>query len=492
MVFKKMIFGIFFVVITAQAQPSSSMGTNGLVPGTSAADAQAPASAPAAPPLTEREIFLDVGRAGVRRHRMSVVPFAFQAEAAVPKSNVTEGQFDKKISEDYPARFKDILDFTKGFEFVEDKVLAEKNRIQNEPLFDEWQALKSESVVMGKFQKNQNDLYTIELKLYAVPKKRLLLGKRYLKVKTKDIDGVLRRFADLVIESMTGELGIFSSKLAFVGTPVLGRGRQIYIAQFDGSHLQQITDDGAIHMSPAWSADGTKLAYTSFKSGKAEIYIYSLLTKKHTRLTYSPSGNNSGANWHPDGKLMAYAAGFAGVTSIYSINALTGGQKTSLVSGSGLEVEPAFSPDKKSLAFASGRFGNPHIFVRDLESNKDTRITFAGWYNSSPSWRPDSRKLAFAGYDKEIDRYDIFIVNPDGRQLERLTLNQGDNERPQWSPDGRFLAFQSNRGSGPRGKSRGYKIFVMNRDGGDQRSLSIPLADAVMPAWSPRMHDNDD
>ena len=137
----------------------------------------------------------------------------------------------------------------------------------------------------------------------------------------------------------------------------------------------------------------------------------------------------------------------------------------------------------------SGRFGNPHLFVRDLATGADTRITFAGWYNSSPSWRPDGRKLSFAGYDREIDRYDVFIVNPDGRQMERLTLDQGDNEKPSWSPDGRFIVFQSNRAPTGRGKVKPYKLFVMNRDGAEQRALKIPLADVSMPAWSPRLNE---
>ncbi len=121
-----------------------------------------------------------------------------------------------------------------------------------------------------------------------------------------------------------------------------------------------------------------------------------------------------------------------------------------------------------------------------MSTGKDTRITTAGWYNSSPAWRPDGLKLAFAGYDREIDRYDIFLVNPDGTRIERLTLDQGDNEKPAWSPDGRYLLFQSNRAPSGRGKARGYKLYVMNKDGGGQTALNIPLHDITMPAWGPR------
>jgi TolB protein len=197
-------------------------------------------------------------------------------------------------------------------------------------------------------------------------------------------------------------------------------------------------------------------------------------------------GNNSGANWSPDTKTIAFSGAEDGRTAIYTMRALDGGGRAKMIGESGLEVEPAYSPDGRFLAFASGRFGNPHVFVRDLQSGKDQRITTAGWYNSSPQWRPDGLKLAFAGYDREIDRYDIFIVNPDGSRMERLTLDQGDNEKPTWSPDGRYLIFQSNRAKSGRGKTKGYKLYSMNRDGGSQQMLSIPLYDVSMPAWGPR------
>ena len=440
----------------------------------------APAAAPAGDTTVDREIYIDVGRAGARKLRLAIPAFGAAAGTATPAA-------DRDSS---AARLTDILNFTSAFEFIPASGFTAKPDSASRSLnYDEWTPINTEVVIFGKYAAGSSaQKSNLELRLYDIKKKKLLVGKQYANLDKKDQDAVLRRFADLCIQALTGELGIFTTKIAFVGAKKIGESRQVYMANFDGSGLQQITDNGSINMSPSWSPDGTKLTFTSFKDGKAEIYAYNLLTKRTGRLTNSP-GNNSGSNWSPDGKTIAFAGSVNGNTAVYTMNSLDGSGRKQFVSGSGLEVEPAFSPEGSKLAFVSGRFGNPHLFVRDLSSGSDTRITFAGWYNSSPSWRPDGRKLAFAGYDREIDRYDVFIVNPDGRQMERLTLDQGDNEKPSWSADGRFIVYQSNRAPSGRGKVKPYKLFVMNRDGAEQRVLKIPLADVSMPAWSPRLNE---
>ena len=428
---------------------------------------------------TDREIYIDVGRAAARKLKMAIP--SFDVSQVVGKgASASEGQT-------WSERLTEIFAFTESFEFVNSSGFLAKDPSSKPIKYEEWDGIQTEAVILSRVSPGPKaGTLSLELRLFDVKKRKQLVGKGYSGIEKARIDDYLRRFADLCMEAFTGELGIFSTKLAFVASKAPGEPKQLYLSNFDGSDLQQITSNGSINMSPSWSPDGSKVTFTSFKDGKAEIYVYNLITKKTLRLTRSP-GNNSGANWHPDGKTIAFSGSQSGKTSIFTMSSSDGGNRKEFITGSGLEVEPAYSPEGNKIAFASGRFGNPHLFVRDLDSKTDTRITFAGWYNSSPSWRPDSRKMAFAGYDREIDRYDVFIVNPDGRQMERLTLDQGDNEKPSWSPDGRFIGFQSNRLDSGRGKQRNYRLFVMNRDGGSQRALKIKLYDVVMPAWSPRL-----
>lgn len=426
-------------------------------------------------PPPDDGIFLNIGNAGTRRIKLAI---PVMAAGQTPSASA--------LDTDIINRFRRLFDFTMSFDIASNESLPTSAGAYAVPIgYDSWKALGFELVLQGSVAGAADGVRTMEFRLYDVQKGKRLLGKRFSQVSSTNLDEVIKRFADLAIQSLTGQMGIFSTRIAFVGAARKGDPKEVYICDFDGQNLVQVTREGKPHMSPAWSPDGTKIAYTSFKNGRAEIHLYNLLTRKSYKLSQG-EGNVSGANWHPDGQTMAFSQSLKGQTSIYTMRSFDGGGIKTLVTGSGLEVEPAYSPGGKLLAFASGRFGNPHIFVRDLLSGKDTRITFAGWYNSSPSWRPDGKKLAFAGYDREIDRYDIFNVDQDGRLLERLTLDRGDNEKPSYSPDGRFILFQSNRRDDDvRGKQNTYRLFIMTKDGAGQRPLNIALADVSMPEWSP-------
>ena len=120
----------------------------------------------------------------------------------------------------------------------------------------------------------------------------------------------------------------------------------------------------------------------------------------------------------------------------------------------------------------------------DVRVLSDKRLTYAGWWNATPAWSPDSSKIAFAGYDRDINRFDLFMMNPDGTGLERLTLKSGDNEHPSWSPNGQLIVFESSR-VGTRDVKGTRQLFVMNRDGSNQRPLNTGLFETQAPVWGP-------
>lgn len=347
-----------------------------------------------------------------------------------------------------------------------------------------WKGLNVEALTLGSVSKKGSDT-VIVLKTFDPIERKEIVSKEFTGIAS--VRDVMRRYADFLLEAYTGKKGIFSSKLAFVGRRKKGDAKQIYISDFDGSNLQQITTGNNPHLSPAWSPDGRYIAYTSLESSSTQIFVYDTITKSKRQLTRRV-GLNSGANWSPDGKYIAYTSGQGGDTDIFLIEANGSGRKL-MIQGSGLDVDPKFAPDGQKIAFVSGRFGNPHIFVGKLSGNNpprvvsDKRLTYAGWYNSTPSWSPESDKIIFGGYDKDIDRYDIFIMNPDGSKLERLTLKTGDNESPSWSPNGQLIVFQSNR-IGESNRKGVPSLFMMNRDGSSQRKIDVPLYEVQTPAWS--------
>ncbi len=358
----------------------------------------------------------------------------------------------------------------------------------------QWKAVGIESLTVGVVLRGEKG-YTLELRTFDVNRQATVLGKRYVEVSKAELKKVLRRYGNLLMEMYTGKPGIFFSKIAFIGRRSANDFKQVYICDFDGSNVVQLTSEPATHLSAHFSPDGRYITYTSFERKNPDLYMHDLETGKK-RLISSYPGINSGAQWAPNGKLIAYTGSKDGDTDIFILDPFKG-SRTKLISGSGVDVDPTFSPDGKRLAFVSGRFGNPHIFIAQLDWNQQTgavsvssdmRITYAGWYNSTPAWAPDSERLVFAGYDKDIDRYDIFIVNREGKQLERLTLKTGDNESPSYAPNGYMIVFQSNR-VGDQNIKGVPQLWIMNWDGGGQRKLETGIYDAQTPSWSFKLYE---
>jgi TolB protein len=357
----------------------------------------------------------------------------------------------------------------------------------------QWKGLGIESLTLGRISKDAEGT-VLEMRTIDINKGTLVLGKRFTKI--TNINKVIQRYADLLLEAYTGKPGIFSTKLTFVGRTNPKAAKQIYISDFDGSHAIAVTKDDCPHLSPSWSPDGKSIVFTSFKSGNPDLYTYNSVTGKTTSIA-AYKGLNSGGAFSPDGKLIAMTGSESGDADIY-ITTPTGSARQAFIRGSALDVDPTFSPNGKWLAFVSGRFGNPHIFRGDLEWNKekssvkvgaDKRLTYAGWYNATPAWAPDSEKIAFGGYDREIDRWDLFMMNPDGSKLERLTLQTGDSESPSWSPNGQLIVFQSNRIGTRNVKGPAQALYIMNRDGSGQKKLETGLYEAQTPDWSPVIAD---
>lgn len=353
----------------------------------------------------------------------------------------------------------------------------------------QWKAIGIESLTIGELTREDGQI-AVALRTADINLGKLMVGKKYSGVAPEQFKKVMAKYADRVLEAYTGKPGIFSSKLVFVGRPAKGAFKQIYISDFDGSNPVQITSAKAPHLSPAWSPDGRTVTFTSYEDGNPDLFSYDVASGKKRKLS-GRKGLNSGSNWAKNGKIVAFTGSVEGDADIYVIEP-DGSKPRALIRGSGLDVDPTFSPDGKWMAFVSGRFGNPHIFRAELKWEGDTslrvvadkRLTYAGWYNATPAWSPESDKLVFAGYDRDIDRFDLFMMSPDGTSLERLTIRSGDNERPSWSPNGQLVAFQSNRTKG-RDVKGVPQLFVMNRDGSAQRPLVTGLYEAQTPSWGP-------
>ncbi|MBF0302693.1 MAG: Tol-Pal system beta propeller repeat protein TolB [Desulfamplus sp.] len=370
------------------------------------------------------------------------------------------------------------LDFT-GYLAVLDKASFIENPAQKgitgaEINYKNWTVIGAELLITGGIVE-QNGTVRLELRLFDTFKETLLIGKVYTGNK-EDIKSMVYRFCAEISLLLTGKMGVFGSRIAFVST-VKGN-KEIFTCDFDGGNISRVTNFNNITISPAWSFDGNFIAFTSYAKGTPALYIRDL--RSNSDVVLAKKGLNITPAWIPGQFALAATLSFSGDQDIYIVSG-TGQVKNQLTKVSGIDVSPAFSPDGGRFAFVSKRSGTPQIYIGDTGSGSATRLTFQGNYNTSPAWSPDGEKIAYVGVVK--NSINIYVIGVNGGGPTQLTSGQGDNEDPSWSPDGNLIAFSSTR----QGASR---IFVMTATGADQRLLFTLGGSQTEPTWSSGVGNN--
>lgn len=335
--------------------------------------------------------------------------------------------------------------------------------------FQNWVIIGAELLLKGGYTCIGRNV-EVEIRLYDLFWGRQILGKKFLG-KVEEYRYLMHRVGNEIIMALTGQQGVFLTSIVFVGSS--NAHKEIYISDFDGYNVKEITSDRSIALLPAWSPQGDRIAYNSYKEDESMLYLWDLSKRKGRKIS-GRSGLNTGACWFKDGERIAVTLSYEGNPDIYSID-LNGKVLDKLVSHWGIDVSPEISPDGRMLAFVSNRSGSPQIYKKDLSLDTEERLTFEGKYNTSPAWSITD-KIAFSQMDG--GQIDIFTVDSDGSNLKRLTENQGNNEDPCWSPDGRYIVFSSNR-------TGRYQLYLMNANGQNQRRITFMEGDQTAPNWSP-------
>jgi TolB protein len=367
--------------------------------------------------------------------------------------------------------FMDLFKFLSSSAFVEP---ASAGITLDTFKLSDWTSIQAEFVLKTAVKREGRNL-ALEAYLYDTFGAKQILAKRYV-ADASEIKTVAHTLANNVVESLTGMPGIFLTKIA-MSCDRTGK-KEIYVMDFDGTDVKQVTHHRSISFAPAWSPDGTKIAYslyTRHRNNVKNIDLYEFNFASNTvRMLSNRKGMNSGAAYHPQGRKLALTMSFLGEPQIFTLDPVTS-QVTRITKSLSFEVDPSWNPDGTKMAFVSDRTGSPMIYSQNVDGSAVKRLTFAGKYNATPSWSPQNNKIAFAG--DLGTHFDVFIMNTDGTNIERLTMNQGNNEDPYFAPDGGFIVFSSNR-SGQK------NIYVMNVDGTFAKRLTYGLGNCVSPKWS--------
>jgi TolB protein len=384
-----------------------------------------------------------------------------------------QGPDASDIGEGVTALLGHDLDFTGYFRILDPRGYLGTPDDQGPIDYKAWSLTGAELLVKGFYRVEGTRLF-LEMRLFDLQKGRQLLGKEYTTT-PKDYKRAVHRFADEILFLLTGEHGLFQTRIAFISTTT-GK-KEIYSSDFDGTNFQRLTQFNSITLTPRWSPRGSEIAFTSYKDGTPAVYLLQLSGLQNTRISARPGINITPA-WHPDSESLAVALNNKGSSEILQLNR-SGAVMQKLTQSWGIDVSPSWSPDGRQLAFVSNRSANPQIYVLNVASREVRRLTFQGNYNVGPVWSPKGNLIAYAS--RVGSQFQIFTINPAGGEPQRLT-NGGNNESPDFSPDGRMILFSSNR----HGKSA---IYVMNSNGSNQRRLTFMAGEQFSPSWCPKKFD---
>lgn len=409
-------------------------------------------------------VTIDITGAGFQRLPIAIPDFKFQSSE--------QSQLAREMGE----ALASDLDYSGVFRPLDPKGFLEDPQTMGttaaEIKFPAWQRLGADYLVRGTYQAQGSSL-KLEARLFAVPDGRTMIGKIY-EGETRNWRVMIHRLADEILFALTGERGVFDSKIAYVQAQ--GKNKEVFIVDFDGGNAVQVTHDQTLNLSPAWSNDGGKIAYVSYKDGNAKVFVANVMDGSHRLLCGYP-GINIAPAWRPGSGDLAVTLSKGGNPDIYLVSS-SGNILQRLVQGWSINVSPSWAPDGRRLAFVSDESGNPQVYVLDVGSGQKRRITFSGNYNTGPAWSPKGDWIAYSSLAGGA--HNIFICKPDGSDVRQLTHGEGNSESPTWSPDGRMIAFSSTR-------QGGRSIWVLLTNGTGVRRLTRMPGEQELPDWSPRL-----
>lgn len=331
-----------------------------------------------------------------------------------------------------------------------------------------WRQKSADSLATGSITRMTDGRYDVRFRLWDVVRGQDLGGQSFV-VTQGDLRLVAHRVADFIYEKLTGERGVFSTRITYVTKT--GSRYSLWVADADGENAQSALSSPEPIISPAWSPSGGQIAYVSFESRKPVVYVHDVATGRR-RLIANFRGSNSAPAWAPDGRTLAVTLSRDGGSQLYTIDA-NGGEPRRLMQSSGIDTEPVFSSDGRTIYFVSDRGGAPQIYRVPVGGGSAERVTFSGNYNISPSISPDGKWLAFIS--RVGGAFKLHVMDLASGAVNAITDTTAD-ENPSFAPNSRLLVYATQQ----QGREA---LMTTTLDGKIKARLAGQAGDIREPDW---------
>ena len=338
-------------------------------------------------------------------------------------------------------------------------------------------------VAFGNITESPTEV-AIQAWLYDVrnPSSQAVIGKIY---RGTPSDTQVRRFAhqfaDEIINKLSGGLpGVAGTQIAFVSSRNGGT-KEIWAMDYDGANQHELTSLHSIALTPRWSPDASRIAFTCFatfaKVTGPQICMYSMDSGKVVSFPRF-KGTNSAPAWSPDGSQLVFSSSMGGNPELY-VTDTSGSHPKRLTFSSGASTSPAWNPKTgQSIVYVGDRGGVPKLYMANADGTNTTELDVPDkGYLIDPAWAPNGQLLAFS-WRRPTGNYDIYVMDVATLRIVEITRDSGRNERPSWAPDGRHIVFESTRGGNRQ-------IWTMLADGSQARQLTT-VGHNESPNWSPK------